>query len=75
MQIGSTTSDLVLHLDNITVTSVNVVKNLGVFVDSRLKFECHINKIVARAFPRGNLIHKCFFPKTLLRWLEHSQCM
>ncbi len=39
---------------------VGNVKDLGVIVDSQLSFASHIDQIVARAFIRANLIHKCF---------------
>ena len=44
----------------IFIVSASVVNDLGVFVDERLKFDSHINYIVARASVRANLIHKCF---------------
>jgi len=59
----NTTNELVYYLDSDILASVNVVKDLGIHVDSRLKFEYHINKTVARASARANLIHKCFLTK------------
>jgi len=41
----------------------NAVKDLGVMVDSDLKFTLHINNIAARAHSRANLLHKCFVSK------------
>jgi len=38
-------------------------QNLGITVDSDLKFTLHINNISARAHSRDNLIHKCFVSK------------
>ena len=43
--------------------NVSTVKDLGIFVDDRLTFNCHINNIVARESARANLIHKCFTSK------------
>jgi len=63
LQIGNATNELVFYLDSDILANVNVAKDLGILVDSRLKFECHINKIVARASARANLIHKCFLSK------------
>jgi len=57
-------------LGNNTVPQVNSARNLGVIVDSRLKFDIHINHIVTRAHRLDNLIHKCFIsgdPPTLMR--------
>jgi len=39
------------------------VKDLGVIIDSELKFDKHINQIVSRAQHEANLIHKCFVSK------------
>lgn len=39
---------------------VDEVKDLGVTLDSRLRFTTHINRLVARAFVRINLLFKCF---------------
>jgi len=39
---------------------VDSVRDLGVIVDSQLNFAAHIDLVVARAFTRANLIHKCF---------------
>ena len=35
------------------------VKDLGVIIDKRLKFDIHINHIVTHAHILANLIHKC----------------
>jgi len=43
--------------------NVSTVNDLGIFVDDRLTFNCHINNIVARASARANPIHKCFTSK------------
>jgi len=45
--------------DNI-LPVVDEVKDLGVIIDSHLSFDAHITKIVATAFTRANVIHKCF---------------
>jgi len=39
------------------------VKDLGVLIDSSLKFNSHIESIVAKAHLRASLIHKCFVSK------------
>ena len=49
--------------DNV-LSQVDNVRDLGVTVDSHLKFDVHINQIVTRAPHRlANLIHKCFVSK------------
>ena len=65
MQLGNTINNPVFYLDSDILTNVDTVKDLGILVDCRLKFECHINKIVARASIRANLIHKCFLSKDI----------
>ena len=42
---------------------VDKVKDLGVIIDSHLTFGIHVDQIVARAFVRANLIHKCFISR------------
>jgi len=49
-----------------SITSVNNVKYLGIFVDEALGFEPHIRHIVTRASARANLIHKCFYSRITL---------
>ena len=44
---------------------VDSVKDIGVIIDNRLKFDVHINHIVSRAHRIANLIHKCFVSKHL----------
>ena len=39
------------------------MKDLGVIIDNRLKFDVHINHIVTHARKLANLIHKCFVSK------------
>jgi len=48
--------------DNV-LTQVDNVRDLGVTVDSHLKFDVHINQIVTRAHRLANIIHKCFASK------------
>ena len=60
MYIGNTDCKLNMSLNSKTLPLVNEVKDLGVIVDSHLTFHSHIDKIVARAFIRSNLILKCF---------------
>ena len=55
MDIGNTTNNPVFFLDSGILTNVDIVKDLGILVDCRLKFECHINKLVARASHQSEL--------------------
>ena len=52
---------------------VDSSKELGVTVDNSLKFQTHINGIVAKAHARANLIYECFISKdtrTLVKALK-----
>ena len=73
-------------IDGQSVNTVSEVRDLGVRVDSYLKFNSHINYIVAKANTRASLIHKCFVsrnPEVLLRafkvyvrsLLEYATCV
>ena len=53
------------YIESVLVGQVDIVKDLGVLVDKCLKFDHHINNIVARASIRANLIHKCFLTKDI----------
>jgi len=58
MYVDNTDCKLSMSLNSNTLPVVNEVKDLDVVVD--LTFHSHIDKIVARAFIRTNLILKCF---------------
>jgi len=75
-----------LVLCNNTVPQVNSARNLGVIVDSHLKFDMHINHIVTRAHRLASLIHEYFIsrdPSTEMRafviyvrpLLEYASCV
>ena len=57
-------------INGFNVNSVNEVKDLGVTMNSTLKFNGHIDCIVAKAHTRAYLIRKCFIsrdPAILMR--------
>jgi len=57
------------------IDRVSEVRDLGIIVDSSLKFTSHINSIVARANGRAALIRKCFVshnPDVMIRALNHQ---
>ena len=59
-----------LVLGDSVMPQIDSVKDLGVIMDNRLRFDIHINQIVSRAHRLANLIHKCFTskdPSTLMR--------
>ena len=56
-------------VDNIDLNSVHQIRDLGVIVDSKLKFAAHIAKIVSTAKQRSALLYRAFLtrePKYLL---------
>ena len=58
------------QLCDCVISSVDVMKDLGVMMDSTLKFNAHIDHIVAKARRRAYLIRKCFVsrdPDLLIR--------
>ena len=70
MYIGNTRNRPSLLSNDVTLAVVDEVRDLGVIVDSRHKFDVHIHQTVVRAFVRSNLIHKCFVSRdifTLIR--------
>jgi len=54
---------------------VDTVKDLGVIMDSQLKFDVHVNNIVLRAHNIANLIHKCFCFKGSAHFHESISCL
>jgi len=75
-----------MFLNGNVLPVVDSVRDLGVIVDSQLSFAAHVDQIVARAFTRANLIHKCFISRdteTLKRaflvyvrpLLEYASCV
>jgi len=70
MYVGITNCKLSMSLISNTLPVINEVRDLGVFADSNVTFHSHVDKIVARAFIRSNLILKCFVSRdvsTLMR--------
>ena len=67
LQVGTVASDWNhdYYIESDPVVQVDVVIDLGIFVDKSLKFDHYINNIVARASSRANLIHKCFISEDI----------
>jgi len=59
------TSNTVYNIGKQPIYHVSEVRDLGIFVDSSLKFTSHINSIVAKANGRAALIRKCFVSRNL----------
>ena len=70
MHVRGSETEPEFYINGCAVRIVNEYKDLGVTVDNKLKFTCHINRIVANANSRAILIHKCFVSRdvpTLVR--------
>ena len=68
--IGSNNATVPVNIDGQNIKYVTEVRDLGVIVDPTLKFNIHINRIVAKAKSRSCLIRKCFIsrnPELLMR--------
>src|SRR5260221_5406214 len=59
----STLSPFYFH--NSAIMQVNSIKDLGITIDSDLKFDTHINTTVTKAKQRSSLILRCFLSRNL----------
>jgi len=51
--------------NNTVLSDVSTVCDLGVDVDSSLKFDGHINRIVAKAYSRIGIVFRGFFSRDI----------
>lgn len=63
MVVGSVDTIVPVNIDGQNIKYVSEVRDLGVYVDPTLKFNAHINRIVAKAKSRSYLIRKCFISR------------
>jgi hypothetical protein len=63
LQLGTVLPTLSCSIKGETLPSVKEFKDLGVIVDSTLKFRSHVSSIVAKARTRASLIFKCFLSR------------
>src|SRR6266536_1582890 len=61
--LGHNTNHINFTLDNHPLAQVAVVKDLGISIDSQLKFQTHINEIVSKANQRSAFILLCFLSR------------
>ena len=52
-----------VFINAVCLPLVNIVKDLGILIDSQLKHDLHINSIVAKAHARACLICRSFVSK------------
>ena len=70
LTIGRTTDRTQYVINTNPISKVDSIKDLGVTVDRKLKFNIHISNIVQQANQRAAQIHRCFLscnPITLVR--------
>ena len=60
LHLGKQPSPSVYSLDNTEIQASNFINDLGVDIDSCLKFDHHISRIIARAYQRINLMFRGF---------------
>jgi len=48
------------HIDDVVFNTVDKVRDLGIFIDSKPTFVKNINLMVAKAHRRANKILRCF---------------
>ena len=60
LHIGSTNKSYAYSIGSKSLPDVITVRDLGVTIDSQLKFDVHINNIVTKANQRSSLILRCF---------------
>ena len=63
LDIGRKTDAVNCYIDGQLLPSVDQVNDLGITLDSKLRFSIHINKIVKKSITRANLILKCFYSR------------
>jgi len=51
------------HTDRADLNTVDKVRDLGIYIDSKLTFVEHINMMVAKAHRRANQILRCFLSR------------
>jgi len=70
LHIGSMTNRHSYHINNCMLPNVSSVKDLGVIMDSEMRFNINLVNMITRAHQRASLIMRCFKsrdPVTLFR--------
>ena len=70
LELGKSTSTFSYNLNHITITKSEIVTDLGVIIDSNLKFKNHIHDIVNRALLRSSHIFRCFLSRNTVNFLR-----
>jgi len=70
LHVGRNNTNHKYNIHNSKLVNATEVVDLGVTVDSNMRFNKHINKIVTKAHQRAALISKCFKSKYQMFCLE-----
>ena len=60
---NSHTSTHTFSLGNIPLEQVDSIRDLGITIDSKLRFKNHINEITSKANQRAALVRRCFLSR------------
>jgi hypothetical protein len=63
LELGLHPSHAPYNFSNQYIPRANSIKDLGVLIDPKLKFDLHIHDLVCRARQRSSLIHRCFLSR------------
>ena len=70
LELGNSASTFSYNLNNITIAKSEIVNDLGVIIDTNLKFKNHIHDIVNRALLRSSHIFRCFLSRNTANFLR-----
>ena len=70
LSIGPHQQNNIFQIDQHTISKVEHATDLGVTIDSKLKFKIHINGIVTIAHQRKSLILRCFLSRNTLNLIR-----
>lgn len=65
LHLGFNNASVQYEYNNTVISDVSTVCDLGVDVDSSLKFDGHINRIVAKAYSRIGILFRGFFNRDI----------
>jgi len=60
LRLGNRNVSFTYNFNNLALTNMSVVRDLGVLIDSDLKLSSHIDTMVTKAHQRASLILRCF---------------
>ena len=70
LQIGPSKTLPSFYFSNFQISETTLVKDLGIYIDPKLKFKSHINDIARRSKQRSSLIFRCFLSRDTSNFLQ-----